>query len=77
MPKRTKDARAALKILAPFGITKGTLREDLVCGASQQRPGTNTATVTKPQGRLHEPQIPPLSGSGTTNELYGGLDIFD
>lgn len=66
MPKRTKDARAAFNPLAPFGITESTLREDLVCGASQQHPGTNTTTVTKPQDWLHEPQNPPLSASGNT-----------
>lgn len=77
MPKRTKDARAALNTLAPCETAKGTLSEDLVCGASQKHPGTNTTTVTKPQDRLHGPQIPALSGSGSTNELYRGLNKFD
>lgn len=77
MPKRTKDARAALKTLAPFGITKGTLREDLVCGASQQHPGTNTTNVTKPQDGYMSLRSPPLSGSGNTKELYAGLNMFD
>lgn len=74
-PKRTKVARASLKILAPFGITRNNLRKDVDCGASQQRPDTTTVNTTTE--RLHEPQISPPSGSGNTNERCGSLNMSD
>lgn len=64
MPKRTKDAKTAVETLVPHDIVKDI---SILSGASA------ASTVNTSQ----EPQIPPLSGSGSTNYLQWGLNMFD
>ena len=73
--KEQRSLELLFRIWLHFGITKGTLKEDLMCGASQQRPGTN-CHHHQTTGRLHAPQIPPLSNRGNKNELLWRLEPF-